>query len=381
MTFGIVCGLEPFADRSGTWRGLWRDVRSSAATDGARACVGSGLARCARFAHDHAEGLGHDVGTDEAAEERAPGAHLGRGQHPERDLEQHEEQRDAYQQHPERRQRRPEQMDTAGKDRPDCGDQHHRLGDLDTERGSDRPPPPAGERVGVRQGMADEEQRPADDQAQSDDDSDGVHDQQRDADHDEHQADEDREQPASRSAVERLGHRVAHQGRADPAAQHALGQAVGQPDDFVNEEQRQRRGDERERDPRRDLFERVAGLEALVAHHENGTGEDEQAVRGDDDLPRTVPQFADTWQVADGGRRQCAMPDQVQDRRQGGVDDAAERRVDRLGDTCADVGDAALRVAVAAAFARRVRTGRGRGCRRLRDAVLACARCSCRRTQ
>ncbi len=167
---------------------------------------------------------------------------------------------------------------------------------------------------------------------------------------------------------------VAQRGRVDSVSEDTQGQAVGQPDELVGEEERERRGHERDRDARPDLLDRVARLDGLVAHQQDAAEQDEQPVGGDHDLPGAIPELADAGQVADRRRGQRGVADQLEDRIQRVVDDTAERRVDGLGDARADVGDAAVRVAVAAPGARLLRVRARRRRSRLRDAVLARAR-------
>lgn len=135
------------------------------------------------------------------------------------------------------------------------------------------------------QGVAHQEQRSTDDQDQRDDDPDHVDDQQAETNHDEDQADQDHEQATGLCALHGVLERRAECGRVDSAAEHGQAQRVGQLDELVGEEQRQRRGYEGERDTRTDLLDRVPGLDTLVAHHDDAADQDEKSVGGEHQTP------------------------------------------------------------------------------------------------
>ncbi|MGY6655341.1 hypothetical protein ACXIZN_24580 [Amycolatopsis sp. TRM77291] len=85
--------------------------------------------------------------------------------------------------------------------------------------------------------MTHQEQGARDDQNQRDDDPDHIDDQQAETHDDEHQSDQDEEEPAVLHPGDSVLEGVAQRGRVHPIPHDSQGQAVGQSDELVGEEQ------------------------------------------------------------------------------------------------------------------------------------------------
>ena len=353
-TFGVVLLPQSATDQPGGRSQAWlrrprrvtaattrRRPTASAAAGGAHG--GAGTAERAAAGADDAEGLGHHEGAQQPAQQRAARATApSGGQEPERDFEQDVEQGQCGDYQADGTERGAEQADPAGEDGADRHHEHEGLAELNSRGQAEGFPPPAGDRVGVRQGVAHEEQRPGDDQNEGDDDPHDVDQQQPQRQHDQDESDQDREQAADARAGDRLLQGAAQRGRGDTGAEHGQGQRVGQPDDLVGEEQGQGAGQEPQHDPRPDLLDRVARLDAFVGHHQDAADDDQQPVDAQHDLPVAAPQLGDTRQLIQSRGGQHRLAQQVQHRGQGGVDQAGEHAADRGGDAAGDVEDPAV---------------------------------------
>ncbi|MEV0220294.1 hypothetical protein [Streptomyces sp. NPDC050704] len=140
---------------------------------------------------------------------------------------------------------------------PDRHDQGHRLGDLDGQQSAEDPPPPAGDALGHRQRMAHQGQWSPSDQQDGEGDSHHVGDQQcyqEDGEHAPHQDQEDAVvggEGGEHELLQCLPRGVLVQ----PGAEHAAGQRVGELDRLGGQDERQRGGQEAQRDARSELPE------------------------------------------------------------------------------------------------------------------------------
>ncbi|MCX5600946.1 hypothetical protein OOK29_22585 [Streptomyces phaeochromogenes] len=157
------------------------------------------------------ERLVHHETAGDTADERASAAEADRSQNPERDLEDDVHQRQRDQHVDQTVVVEPEQAAGAeparGQEHSHSRDQGQGLHDLDGEHAAEGFPPPAGDAVGLRQGVADQRQGRGDDQNDRQGHTDDEGQQQGDQDPDGYEPHQD-EEDAPAVGIEGVEHEV-----------------------------------------------------------------------------------------------------------------------------------------------------------------------------
>ncbi|WP_208883341.1 hypothetical protein [Streptomyces armeniacus] len=230
---------------------------------------------------------------------------------------------------------------------PDADDQRQGLADLNGEHAAEGAPPPAGDAVGLRQGVAHQGKGCPDDQDDGESDPYDVCDQQSDDRSGQDDAQDDQEDAAAlvQRVQDEVAQRLTRGALVDAVAHDRVGERVGEADRLPCQEQGESGGEEAERDAGGDLFYGVPPLDALVAHQDQARDHDQDRVAGDDDVPGVGPQLADPRQLLGGRGGQQRVAQQIQQRVEGGHDDALEKGGDGAVDGVLDpAGDAAAPV-------------------------------------